>query len=179
MDAGETAAGQYHRFLASLHQAFIHGFVHQQRIDITHLFPTPLAVIHTTTHQVIVLGLRSVLPPGINTQRQQPLAEVLPIRLCGLRIKEVYPVGAGDVIVVANHLTPYVRVLVYLRPHAKHQSDAQLVQRIGQRLGVGIILFIELHRVPAVLTPVLPVLHNHADGHPFLLEATCCLQDFL
>ena len=179
LDTGESAASEYHRFTTCLYQSFIHGLVDQQGIDVTHLFPTPPAILDATAHKVIILRLSSILPPGIYTQRQQTLAEVLPIRCGSLRIEEVYPVGTGDVVVVTYHLTSYLRVLVYLRPYAEHQADIHLVQRIGQRLGVRIMRFVETHRVPTVFAPVLPVLHNHADGHLLFLKATGRLQDFI
>ena len=53
------------------------------------------------------------------------------------------------------------------------------MQAVGQRLGVRIELFVEAHRVPAILAPVLPVLHEHIDGHLLLLEAVGRLKNLL
>ena len=53
------------------------------------------------------------------------------------------------------------------------------MQTVCQSLGVGIVLLVKLHRVPAILAPVLPVLDNHANRHLFLAEALGCLQDLV
>ena len=66
-----------------------------------------LAVCDTNTEtssadapfEVIVLGFGSILPPGIDTQRQQALFEVLPIGSGSLRIKKVNPISFRDIIV--------------------------------------------------------------------------------
>ena len=50
---------------------------------------------------------------------------------------------------------------------------------IGQCLGVRIVGFIKLHGVPAVLTPILPVLNYHADGHLLLFETASRLKNLL
>ena len=53
------------------------------------------------------------------------------------------------------------------------------MQTVRQRLGIGIVLLIKLHGVPAVLAPVLPVLDNHANRHLLLTKALGCLQDLV
>ena len=66
LDARETATGEDHRLLASLHQTLIDGLVYQQGIDIAHQFATPFAIVHPTAYQVVVLRLCRILPPGID-----------------------------------------------------------------------------------------------------------------
>ena len=53
------------------------------------------------------------------------------------------------------------------------------MQAIRQGLGVWIVFFIKLHRVPSVFPPILPVLHYHADGQFLLAKTVGCLKDFL
>ena len=53
------------------------------------------------------------------------------------------------------------------------------METVGQRLWVRIILLVELHGVPSVFAPVLPVLHNHADGHLLLLEPAGGLENLV
>ena len=179
LDARESAAGEDHRLLAGLYQPFVDRLVHQQRIYVPHLLARPAAVVHHAACEVVVLRLRSVLPPGVDARRHQPLVEVLPIGGGSVGIEEVYPVGAGDIVAVAPHLLAHLRVLVDLRPHAEHQPYIHLVQTVCQRFGVRVVGLVELHGVPAVLAPPLPVLHEHAHGHPLLLEAVGRLEDLL
>ena len=179
LNAWESATCENHGLTTSSYQSFINGFVNQQGIDITHLLTTPTPIVDTTPHKVVVLWFCSILPPSINTQRQQALAEVLPIRRCSLRIEEINPVSSRNIILVAHHLAPHVRVLVNLRPNAEHQSYIHLVQTIRQGLGVWIVSLVELHRVPTILAPILPILHDEADGHILLAKAIGCLEDFL
>ena len=53
------------------------------------------------------------------------------------------------------------------------------MQTVCQGLGVRIVLLVKLHRVPAVLAPVLPVLDNHANRHLLLTKALGCLQNLV
>ena len=53
------------------------------------------------------------------------------------------------------------------------------MQTVRQRLGVRIMVFIELHGVPAVLAPVLPVLHQHIGRQSLLAETVGRLQDLV
>ena len=53
------------------------------------------------------------------------------------------------------------------------------MQAIGQRLRIGIVALIELHRVPPVFSPVLPVLYNHAHGQAFRLETAGSFENLL
>ena len=108
LDARETATGEDHRFLACLHQTFIDSLVHQQRIDVTHQFARPAPIIHTPSDQVIILRLCGILPPGINTEGNQSLVEVLPIGSRRLWVEEVNPVGTGDIIVAGHHLPTHL-----------------------------------------------------------------------
>ena len=177
--AWESATCQDHRLTASSHQSFVHGLVHQQGIDISNLFATPSAVVHPSPCQVVVLWLCGVLPPGIDARRQQSLLETLPIGGSSLWVKEVYPVRLRDIIAVVLHLVPQFRGLVDLRPHAEHQPHVHLVQTVRQCLGVGVVVLVKLHGVPAVLAPPLPVLHDHAQGNLLLLETVGRLENLL
>ena len=80
---------------------------------------------------------------------------------------------------IGLHLTAYLGVFVNLGPDREHQTDIHLVKTVGQSLGVGIMVFVKAHSVPAVLAPILPVLHNHTHRHLFTAEAVGCLQYFL
>ena len=51
------------------------------------------------------------------------------------------------------------------------------MQAVGQRLGVRIVCLVKLHGVPAVATPVLPVLYQHTDGQTLTAETVGGLQD--
>ena len=66
LDARETATGEDHRLLASLHQTLIDGLVHQQRIDVAHQLTCPFAIVHPTACQVVILRLCGILPPGVD-----------------------------------------------------------------------------------------------------------------
>ena len=44
------------------------------------------------------------------------------------------------------------------------------MEAVRQRLRVGVVLLVELHAVPSVFAPVLPVLHEHAHRHPLAPE---------
>ena len=179
LDARESAARQYHRFLACCHQSFIHRLVHQQGEHVSHLFASPLAVVHAASCQVVVLGLRGVLPPGVNAQGHQSLAEVLPVRGGCIGVEEVYPVGAGNVVAVLLQLASHLRVHIHLRPHTHHQPHVHLVQAVGKCLGVGIEVLVKLHGVPPVLAPPLPVLHDDAQGNLLAAETVGRLQYLL
>ena len=97
--------GQDERFLltASL-QPFINGLVDQQGEDVTHGIATPTACIDHAPCQVVVLRLRSILPPGIDAQWHQSLGKVFPVGSSGLTVEKVYPVGMRDIVVVGEHL---------------------------------------------------------------------------
>ena len=53
------------------------------------------------------------------------------------------------------------------------------MQGVGQRLGIGIVLLVELHRVPARRTPPLPVLDDDVQRQAALLELAGVGDDFL
>ena len=178
LNARESAARQYHGPLLRLvlAQSLIHRLAHQQRVDVAHAVAVYLSVGHASASQVVVLRLRGILPPCVDAQWQQPLAEVLPVGLGGPGVEEVYPVRLWDVETLSLHLAPHLRVLVYLRPNAEHQSDVHLVETVGEQAWSRVVGLVELHGVPSVTTPVLPVLHDDVDGQPFLSEALCCRQ---
>ena len=171
LDAWETATSKDHGFTTSLTETFVNGLVDEQGIDISYLFPTPPSVVDTTTYKVIVLRFSSILPPSIDAEREEAFAEVLPIRCCGLWIEEIYPVSARDIILVTLHLTTDIGILVNLRPHAEHQSDTHLMETVGKRLGIRIEFLVELHGIPPVLAPILPVLNDETQRHILLAEA--------
>ena len=54
-----------------------------------------------------------------------------------------------------------------------------MVQAVGHTLGVGVVVFIKLHGVPAVLSPVLPVLDDDVKWQLLLLETIDGLQNLL
>ena len=80
---------------------------------------------------------------------------------------------------VALHLAAYLRVLVDLTPYAHHQTDIHLVETVGECLGIGVELLVELHGVPTIFPPILPVLHDDAQGHLLVAETTGGLQDLI
>ena len=53
------------------------------------------------------------------------------------------------------------------------------MEAVGKGLGIGIELLIELHGVPTVFAPPLPVLYDDAQRHPFIAETTGCLQNLI
>ena len=181
LDAGETTARENHRSGARLvmAQSLVYRFVDQQRIHISHMFSSPSSVVDTSSHEVIVLRLRGILPPSVNAQRQQPLREIAPIGLCRLVGEEVHPVGTVDVMAILRHEMSHLRVAVNLRPYTHHETFAHVVQTVGHHLGIRIALFIETHGVPPVFAPVLPVLYEHVDRYRFLLEPLRRGKDFL
>ena len=176
LDTGKTATGQYHGLLTGLYQTLVNGLVYHQRINVAHLLASPFAAIHPATCQIVVLGLGSILPPGIYTQRHQALLKVLPVGSSCLGVKEVNPVGSRYIVVGSTYLLAYFRALVNLRPYRYHQADIHLVQTVGQRFWIGIEILVELHRVPTVLAPILPILHNHTDRQLLTAEPVGRLQ---
>ena len=44
---------------------------------------------------------------------------------------------------------------------------------------VRIVFLVELHRVPSVLAPILPVLNDKVDRNLLLTEAACSCKEFL
>ena len=80
---------------------------------------------------------------------------------------------------VALHLTTYLGVLVDLTPYAHHQTNIHLVETVGECLGIRVELLVELHGVPTILPPILPVLHDDAQGHLLIAETTGGLQDLI
>ena len=181
LDARESATSQDHRTFHRLvmTQSLIDGLVDQQGIDITHQFPTPSPVIHPSSHQVVILRFRGVLPPGANTYRQQTLTEVTPVCLCRCRREEVYPVGTRDIMSLLHHLLSHLRVLVDLRPYAEHQFDTPVVQTVRHQVRIRIMVLIEAHGVPSIFPPVLPVLYDDIKRHLLPLEAVDGLQDLI
>ena len=175
----EAAASKNHRLTTCSHQSFIDRLVHQQRIHVAHQFARPAASVHAPSSQVVVFRLRGILPPRIDAQRHEPLVEVPPIGRCSSGIEEVYPVGTRNIIVGRQHFATHLRILINLRPNAQHQLDSHLMKAVGEQLRVGIVVFVEAHGIPAILAPPLPVLHQHAHGQLFLLEAVGSLEDFL
>ena len=85
---------------------------------------------------------------------------MLPIGSSGIGIEEIHPVGTWNVIGIALHLLPHIRTIVNLRPHTEHQTNIHRMKAIGQGFGIRIVSLVELHGVPAVFTPILPVLHD-------------------
>ena len=108
LDAGESAARQYHGRLASSDKPLIDGFVDQQRIDVPYLLTAPLPFVYTASYEVVVFGLRSILPPGVNTQGHESLVELLPVGLGSIFVEEVYPVCSGNVVPFCFHHPSYL-----------------------------------------------------------------------
>ena len=182
LDAGEGAAGQDHRATAGVvgAQTFVHGLVDHQRIAVADELAGQLAAHDAATQQVVVLWLCGILPPGINVIRTQQVGtEILPVEGgCG-RIEEIDPVRAGDVVLMGIDLLAEFGVAVDLGPHGKHQAQAVGVQLARERGGVGVVVFVEAHGVPAVLAPPLPVLHQHIHGNLLRTEALGGLQNLV
>ena len=106
LNAGEAATGENHRTLLSiiLSQTLIHRLVHQQWIDVAEQFARIFAIHHTTSHQVIILRLCSILPPCIDAQWHQTLAEVAPIGIGCSRVEEVNPISARNIKTLTKQL---------------------------------------------------------------------------
>ena len=181
LNAREAAARENHGTLVGTcsAEAFVNGLVDQQRIDITHLLASPFTAVDATACQVVVLRLCSVLPPGIDARRHEAFVESFPVGGSGSRREEVNPVGAGDIMVGSSHLTAELAILVNLRPHAQHEPHVHVVKAVGERLGIGVETFVELHGVPTVMPPPLPVLHDDAQGQVLVAEALCRFDDLL
>ena len=79
---------------------------------------------------------------------------------------------------VGSHLAAHLRLAVNFRPHAHHQSHVHAVQAVGHEFRGGVVGLVEAHGVPAVLAPVLPVLHDDVHGQLLLAEAVGSLQYF-
>ena len=80
---------------------------------------------------------------------------------------------------VATHHLTYLGVLINLRPDTHHQVHVHLMQAVGQCLGIGIVLFIELHGVPSIFAPILPVLNDDVNGKLLVAESSCRLENLI
>ena len=161
-------------------RTFKDGLVDQQGIDIAELFARILAAPHSPALQVVVLRLCGILPPSIDAiGLQQFFGEVLPVGSGGIGVEEVNPVGTGNVVASFLHRLSHLRTLVYLGPHREHEPHVHLVQVLDELARVGIVVFVELHGIPAILAPPLPVLHDEVEGYLFGAETLGCLHDFV
>ena len=80
---------------------------------------------------------------------------------------------------VATHHLTYFGVLINLRPDTHHQVHVHLMQAVGQCLGIGIVLFIELHGVPPIFAPILPVLNDDVNGKLLVAESSRRLENLI
>ncbi len=138
-----------------------------------------LSACHHAALKVIVLRLGCILPPGVYACGQQTLTEVLPVGCGCIGIEKVYPVSAVNIVTGGVHLTANLAVLVYLGPYGEHEFHVHAVKLIGHGFGIGVLALVELHGVPAVFAPPLPVLDNHAGVVTLVIKTVGVLQEFL
>ena len=151
-------------------KALIDGADDMQRIDVAIPFARDLVRTDAAAFQVVVLRLGGVLPPGVDAGREQLLAEILPIEGSGVRLEEIHPFRAFDIVALRLDLFAQLGVAPDARPHGQHQVLVHRMELVGHRLGIGVFVFVELHGVPAVFAPPLPVLHDGADRNILLVE---------
>ena len=111
---------------------------------------------------VAVERFTAVAPPGIEAIAEELPVGILPIEFAGIRVK-------GVVDRVLEHIAPFPEVVGFgtvlrIGPDAYHQLGVKTVDGVGERLGTGIETRVHLH-VPPALWPVVPVLHDHVEGH--------------
>jgi hypothetical protein len=119
--AGEGAAGEDEDALvgrvAAL--AFVDCLVDEERIEEANRVATSDG--HGAAIEVVVFRLGSVQPPGVDAERKQASAHIVPIELGGFGIEEIHPLGPRDEQVFLLELFADGRGRVDARPHRKHE----------------------------------------------------------
>ena len=174
--AGEDGGGAW---LVVGQKSVVHGVDDFQWIYVAIYFAWNRAVGHEPVTQVVVLGFGSIEPPHIDVVRfQQLVAEVLPVECGCIGVEEIDPVGAVDVVAAAAYLFSEGGVDIYFRPYRQHELHIHGVELAGHGGGVGVAVFVELHGIPSIFAPILPVLHDDVEGYAALLKLACVVEQF-
>ena len=180
LDAREGRARQDGRFLlGNAPEALVHRPVHHERIYVTVELAGEAVLADGPAKEVVVLRLSGVEPPRVDAEASQAVKEILAIIIGCIRVEEIDPVRAFDIVAVAFQRLADLALPVDLGPDRQHEMDIVLVESVGQSLGIRIVVLVETQGVPAVFSPPLPVLDDHVEGNAPLLESGGVLEDLI